>query len=180
VSDVNVRYQENEADPITGESFFNLATSTTDNGAYLSKITKTYDTDTLLYSSQDAELLADRWAFFFDTAVSTMTIASKLQLSRLQINDIVDVSHPRLYERIGSSLTRKICLVENISQDEKGTTVDIVDLANAFGRVCVVMNDTASDFATATDDELAHNGFVTDQYGMIDNDPDTFSINQIW
>lgn len=181
VSNVNVRYQENEADPNTGESFFNLVTATTDNGTYLAKITKTYDTDTLLYNQQEAQLLANRWAFFFDTAITTINISSKLQLARLQINDIVDITHPRLYERVGSSLTRKICLVENISQDERGTTVDIVDLANAFSRVSVIMDSTASDFATATDDELAHNGFITDQYGMLNSgDAETFGANLIW
>jgi hypothetical protein len=180
VSDVIVRYQKNEADPITGESFFNIATATTNNGQYLSKITKTYETETLLFSSSDAAIMAKRWAFFFDTAVTTLSVQSKLQLSRLQINDIVDVDHPRLYERVGSTLNRKISLVENISQDERGTTVDIVDMANAFGRVAVVMGNAASNFTNATDDELAYNGFFTDSYGMQSNDPDTYGINLIW
>lgn len=180
VKTANVMYKRREADSISGEEVFSSASALSKNGQYLSKVDRTYETTSLVVNDSDAQLLADRWAFFFDTSVSIVVIKTKLQGSLLSINDVIDFDHPNMYERIASTGTRKLMAVEIIKKDEGGATLSMIDFANAFSRVCVVMDGSANSYDDSTSDEKFHNGFITDQYGMIDGDPDTFGTNLIW
>jgi hypothetical protein len=177
---VTLQYNFAEHDPNAAINTFSSITVSSDNAQYLAKTTNNYPVQTVLIDDTDATVYAQRWAFLLEVASSVMKIDSKLQCARLQINDRVQVWHEKLYERMGSNLRRKVGGIQLAHKTPKDSTIEIEDLANAFARAGAIASNTANTYDQAGDSEKLINGYITDAYGMIDNDADTFGINLIW
>lgn len=176
----DVDYAFREYDPLSlGPS--NLRASADSLPAtYLAKTSNEFSVATYLVDDLDAQIFANRWAFIFEVASAVITFQSKLQASRLNINDTVTLKHEKLYQRVGSSASYKVGAVRSATKTTSDSEIEIDDLANAFSRCGVIADDSAPDFDVATDRDQSYAGYITDDFGMQDNDPDTFGTNLIW
>lgn len=181
VKTVRVRYNKKEFDSASLQSsVFSEVDKTSNEAQYLAQSTKEQVIETVLVDDSQAQMLCNRWSFLLSVASSIVTIDTKLQGSRLAINDRVELDHEKLYERIGSSLTRKVTGVQAARKTAGDSELELDDLSGALSRCAVIAPNNSAEYDSATDDDKIYNGYITDEYGMIDNDPDTFGNNLIW
>ena len=127
----------------------------------------------------DAIRHAGRWAMILENSSAKLQIKTKLQAISLEVGSILDLSHRKLYERFGTSSTRKLGLVESVKKSGTNVELTIVDISNTFNRVGSI-TDITTTWENTDEDGRIYGGFITDQYGLIDNDEDSFGINLIW
>jgi hypothetical protein len=180
IKTAKVRYKFKEYDIVSKEELFNEVTHTSNVGQYLTKTQNEFIIDTFLAFEQDADTAAERWAFLLEYASTVMTVETKLQAIESEVNDAVILSHEKIYERIGSSSSRKVGAVQRASRSAFETYLELEDLAQAFSRCSVITENTAEDFLNSNDSQRAVQGYITDTYGMIDNDSETFGLHLIW
>lgn len=180
VKTVRVEYLQKEFDPETLSDSSAFESYTSKLGNYLAKATKQYDHESLLVREADAETLAQRLAFLLASAYTTISVSTKLQTARAKIADVVDFQHSKIYERDGSAVSRKIGQIRAAKRDASGGTIEIEDLANAFTQCGTITEEGAVAWNDASEQARFFHGFITDEYGMIDNDADTYGVNRIW
>ena len=180
IATARVNYKHQENDPFTGEASNIQELSTSDEGTFLTETTNELEKSFFLVDQGDALIMARRLRFLNEIGRAVVKFNTKLQASRLQINDTVQLDHSKLFERIGSSSKRKVGAIEEIKKSSKDTLVSIEDLGNAFSRVSAITENDAVSFATALDSAKVVNGYITDNNGMQANDRTTFGINLIW
>lgn len=177
---VKLSYLPKEYDPESADESEALYYKVSDNAQYLAKTEKEFAVETLLIDEDSARVFSNRWSFLLELASSLVNIQTKLKTMDVSVNDRVLLSHPELYERVGSQDKRKIAAVSESRKSVFDSTVSLDDLSNAFSRCAIITENDASEWSAATDDEKLFNGYITDTYGMQDNDPETFGVNLIW
>lgn len=181
VRTARVRFQKKEHDAASGAESVSEVTRESSAARYLARTEKEYLVETVLVDSAQAQIIANRWSFVMEAASSVYKFKTGMQAARLSVNDKVDVSHEKLYERIGtSSSTRKIAAVQSIERGVGSVLVELSDLSNSFSRCATVASNDTADWDVATDEERLYNGFVSDDHGLLDSDPETFGSNVIW
>jgi len=175
-----VFYKIQENDPVSGIGSSLQEESTSDEGTFLTETTNELEKRFVLVDEKDARRTAGRLRFLHEIGRSQIKIDTKLQGSRLQVNDIVEIKTPKIFERIGSNFRRKVGTIESIKKDSSKATMSVEDLGNAFSRVATFTVSTAVDFDSSPDKEKSVQGYFTDTAGMQDNDRDTFGINLFW
>lgn len=175
-----VNYAFREVDPVSRESLNLQEEKTSQTAQYLAQATKEFLINTLLIDQNDARIYANRWAFLFEVASSVVKLGTKLQGSRLQVGDKVELSHEKMYERVGSTDKRKIAAVSRAKRSLSDSSIELDDLSNAFSRCAVITDNDAVEYVDATEIEHGMNGYICDVGGMQGNDPETFGINLIW
>jgi len=176
----NIQYLFKEYDPDADDNSFAVSSADSDDGEFLAKTNNEFTMETAIISASDAATYASRWAFVLGVATSIVKIKTKLQIARLQVTDKVELLHEKLYERYGSTDTRKIALMRFVKQNGLDVNAEMEDLGNAFSRVAIITLNTAVDFSSADTRTRAYNGYITDTYGMQSNDAETFGTNLIW
>lgn len=175
-----VNYAFREVDPISREGVNSQEENSSETAQYLARSTKEFEIKTLLVEQRDARIYASRWAFLFEAASAVVKLGTKLQGARLQVGDKVELSHEKMYERVGSRDKRKVAAVTRARRSLSDASIELDDLSNAFSRCAVIVEDSAPEYNEAS--ETAHSvaGYITDSGGMIDNDPGTHNVNLIW
>lgn len=179
VKRVVAEYNYKEYDYLQKTDGVSYATQSSLNAEFLLQTDKEKTFTTYLTQHTDATIFASRWAFLLEYSSGKLVIQTKLQGMDLEVNSIIDLEHRKLYERFGGTSNRKIVAVERISKSGSEVTIEAVDLSNALNRVAMI-NDLTADYIDSNEEQRLYGGFITDQYGMIDNDPDTFGQNVIW
>lgn len=174
---VNYKFQEYNAQS-TIPSVASVVKNS-DIGTWLVSSMNTRVIETLLHRENEALIHANRWAFLLELATNTLRIKTKMQASRLQVNDVVFVEHEKLFERTGGG-KRKFAAVQSIKKSGTNVEIELDDLANAFNRVAIIAATGSPSFDDSSDKQKAVNGFITDQYGLINNSENTFGLNLIW
>lgn len=177
---VTVSYMFEEYDISANMASYPSVLSTSDNVTFLAKTEKQFDVETILVDIEDANRFTKRWGLIKEVASSAIQFDSKLQVARTQINEKIDISHEKFYERIGSTDSRKIAAVQLAKKDGFGATIELEDLANTFSRCGVITENDAAAFEDSDSDDRFFNGYITDDFGMIDNDSETFGVNLIY
>jgi hypothetical protein len=133
-----------------------------------------------LVEESDADTMAERYALLLQLSRAKVTLKTKLKTMDLEALERVWLNHEKLYERIGTRLNKKVSGVQSINKN--GFDVDLVieDLSGAFSRCSIITENLAENFFDASENEHIINGYITDEYGMINNNADTYSINLIW
>lgn len=181
VKTARVQYLKKEYDPVSGAESITEALKTSRNSEFLAKTANEFTVATYLVDEAEAQMIANRWAFLLEMASSIVTIEPLgLQAQRLQVTDQVELSHERLYERVGSQGTRKVAAIQKILRSTRGSVLELEDLSNAFSRCSVIAASGSPAWADSGAREQSFQGFITDTYGMINNDPETYGINLIW
>lgn len=178
-SRATVRYGFKQYDYLSRGPSYPTKSAASEIATYLTKATQEETIDTVLVNPIDAQIMAYRWAFILEVASSVVMIKTKLQGARLQATDKIDLSHEKLYERIGGG-TRKIAGIQRAAKDFFDVEISIEDLANAFTRAGVITENDAPDFVSSRDADKLYSGYVTDSYGMQGNDPETYGTSLIW
>lgn len=176
----SVAYNRKEFDYESGlTDRYSFYSKSSDVGTYLVESQQTKDVNTLLYYEDDARILANRWAFLLELGTNVITINTKMQAARLQVNDVVKIEHEKLFERVGGGRV-KYAAVQGIKKNGSSVTIELDDLSNMFNRVAMIAESGSPDFNNSSTDQKALNGFVTDSYGLINNDENTSGLNLIW
>lgn len=175
-----VRYLKREYEPISKAAVFSQASRQSNIASFLGKTTNETIIETLLVDPIEAQNMSNRWAFLIGQASTVVTFGTKMQGALLDVTDRVEISHEKLYERAGSPLKRKIAAIQSSRKSFNDVTIETEDLSNAFSRCAVIVQDGRPNYDAATDEERFYDSYVTDTYGMQDNDPETFGINLIW
>jgi hypothetical protein len=174
-----VKYNKREYDYIVKDSAYSYSQKTSDIANYIAKANRVKTIETQLTRQADAERSAARWAFILENGAGRATITTKLQAMSLDVGSVIEVTHRKFFERIGLEIQARLFLVEGVKKSGTEVTLEVVDLSNAFSRVATI-NDLEVDYADATDEEKLYGGFISDSYGLIDNDPDSHGTNLIW
>lgn len=174
-----VNYKNQEYNAESGIPSVATYTKDSDIGNWLVSSMNTRLVETVLHREKDARLHANRWSFLLELATNTVKIKTKMQTSRLQVNDVVFIEHEKLFERTGGG-KRKFAAVTSVKKSGTNTDIELDDLANAFNRVCIIASNDAPIFNESSDKQKAVNGFITDNYGLINNAENTHSLNLIW
>lgn len=180
VKTVRINYLLKEYDFLAADANFLQAETSSDEGEFLVKTMKEFEQDSVLVVQGDAEILSSRFAFLFQIASANVQFETKLRGARLEINDKVKLSHEKLYERIGSTQTAKIAAVQSAKKTIGESSVSLDDLSNCFSRCSVITEDDHPDFVDSSQDQQAVGGYVTDNFGMQDNDGDTYGTSLIY
>ena len=180
IKDAVVVYDKRELDFETLSTSDKIVTKTSEIGQYLLKLAREFRVNTNLVDSTAATIMAGRWAFLLELATSKLNTQMKLQGSQLSVGDAVQVNHPKLYERFGSDIKRRLGAVSLITRGATKSTMTIDDLSNAFSRVATIAVATAPDYVDANDAEKVVSGYITASNGLLDSDPSTHGLNVIW
>lgn len=176
-----VKYGAKEYDRVAAAPSDLTVTAVSKPAQYLAKTTKEQPpVETVLVDSVNAQQLANRWAFLLEVAASRVSVRTKLKGLLVKVTDPVDIEHEKLYQRVGSTLKRKVAQAAVAKRSSRSAVLELEDLANAFSRCATITPNTAAAHASASDDEKVLNGYITDTYGMIANDSDTHGANLIW
>jgi uncharacterized protein (DUF2342 family) len=130
--------------------------------------------ETYLVDAESAVIFAQRWALVSELASSRLKISTKMQLARSQIADRIELSHEKLYARMGAQTGLRVASVSEAHRSVTKSDVVLEDLANTFARCAIITDNAAQDFSAAPDRERLFNGYITDSYGMENNDPGHF------
>lgn len=179
VAQTLVNYKNQEYNAESTIPSVSTYTKVSDTGTYLVESMNTKVVDTVLHREKDARLHANRWSFLLELGTNTIKLKTKMMTSRLQVNDVIFIEHEKLFDRIGGG-KRKFAAIQSIVKSGTNVEIELDDLANAFNRVAMISPNDSPEFNDSTDKQKATNGFITDQYGLINNDADTFGLNVIW
>jgi hypothetical protein len=174
-----IHYKNREFDPSSLEASLRTKQKTSNIGQFVAKLTKEHTIKTLLVDESEADIFASRWAFLLELGSSVLKIETKLQASGLQIGDLLAFSHPRLYERVGGG-NRKFSGIQSLKNDGRLVNIETEDLSNSFNRIGNITKNDAKNFELSTEEEKFFNSYITDDFGMIENDSETFGLNLIW
>lgn len=174
-----VQYRPKEYDYLTADESVLTKQQTSDTAQYLARSTREQTMTTYLVDELDAGVLANRWSFLLENSAGRATVVTKLQGMNCQVGDIIEVEHRKFFERYGLSLSSRLFYVEGVAKNGSQVKLTLVDLSNAFSRIAAI-NDLSNPYADATDREKLFGGYYTDDYGLIDNDPESFGTNLIW
>ena len=157
-----------------------VSVATSKAGLYLTKTDKVFQLNTLLTKDDEAVIIARRWAFLLSISSSVISIDSKLQLSDLNVTDIVRLEHPKLYDRVGTSIKTKFAAIQSSRKNGFDTKIELEDLANAFSRCSTIVDVGSPNFDDSTDRDIVLSGYITDDFGLLNSDANTFDVNLIW
>lgn len=174
-----VYYRPKEYNYLTKKDSINSQQKTSDSSTHLLKVDRQRTFNSYLVDASEAERYANRWSFILENSSTVIDITTKLQAITLEVGDVVDLSHRKLYKRLSSSSTRKLGLVESVKKSGDTVSISIVDLSNAFNRVCAITSVTTT-WANTDEDGRLYGGFITDAYGVIDDDQNSFGTNLIY
>lgn len=177
---VRVQYQFKEYDR-TAKGAFNLETQAmSETAQYLAKTEKEEIVPTVLVDTRAAEIYASRWAFIREICTSKITIQTKLQGARLQVNDRVELFHEKLYERQGGSARRRVAAVSEAKKSVSGAKIELEDLAGSFRRCSIITPNDSPDYVDSGEQDRLYHGYITDSFGLMDNDAETYGNHVIW
>jgi hypothetical protein len=174
-----VEYRPKEHDYVANTDTVSTQQKTSDRANYVIKTERTRTISTLLANQADAEIMANRWAFLLEATAARLSFSTKLQGITLEVGDIIEIEHRKFFERFGGDSKRRLFLVEAVNRSGSAVKIEATDLSNAFNRVASI-NSISNDWTTASEDERLYGGFITDEYGLINNDPDSSETNLIW
>jgi hypothetical protein len=174
-----VKYNKKEYDYLVKGNSYRYEQKTSDIANYIAKANREKTYETRLVKESDASKAASRWAFILENGAGKAVIKTKLQAMSLDVGSVIEVTHRKFFERFGLSSKSRLFLVESVKKSGTDVTLEVVDLSNAFSRVASI-NELSVEFSDASDAQKLYGGFYTDEFGLIDNDPESFGLNRIW
>ena len=175
-----IRASAQEYDPDAAKNSFVTLTATNNYGQYVAKSEKEFELHSTLAEINDAQLLANRYAFLMELGSSQVKLESKMRLSRLKVTDKIEILHEKLYYRIGSSSSRRVGEIQLHRKSITGSGLDLEDFTNAMVRAGLITGNSAPNFAASSDTDKLYSGYITDQYGLISNAASTYNTNLQW
>lgn len=179
VKKVFVNYQYREYNPTVKTSSFLTHEKTSNFSANVIETVNEKTVVSNLSNLKDAKNLAGKWSFLLSDSMGTVKFTTKLQAAHLNVGDIIELEHAKMFERLGDSGKRRLFMIESIKKNGFNVKIEAVDFSNAFNRIACI-SESNSTYLTANENEKLYYGYITDDFGMQDNDPDSFGQNLIW
>jgi hypothetical protein len=180
VKDTIVEYGGKEYDALTGGPSVLQYVATSDPAQYLAKSEKTVTKKTKLVDLTPAQIVAQRFSFIREVSSSVVKLTTKLQASRLQVTDVINFQHPKLYERLGSNSNTKLASISSLDKSSSDVSIEMDDLGNSFTRCGTITPNAAPTYSASTDEERAAYGFITENDGLQGTDYTTAGIHLIF
>jgi len=174
-----VEYQTREYDYSTRADSIKVKQNMSDTASYILKTDRERTFRTCLIDEEDAQRLANRWSMILEQSAGEVKILTKLQSVSLEVGDIIDITHPKLFKRFSGLDRRRILLVESIKKSGKDVEIEAVDLSGLFNR-CGSWSSAGQEWSDLNSDERIYSGYWMDEYGLIDNDSDSFGQSLWW
>src|SRR5690606_16222734 len=140
-----------------------------DNAKFLIETSKEKTVETYITNEAHARMIGNRWAFILSDSMGRFSFNTKLQGATVNVGAVVVIELVRLFSGMGVNSKRRLFLVESVRKNGFNVNIECVDLGNLFNKIACI-SDISSTYDTATDDEKLYAGFITDAYGMQDND----------
>ena len=122
-----------------------------------------------LYEQDKSEIIGQRIMFFRSLSNCKVQVKAKLNLATTSVNDKIFLELDRMYKRYGGRDNRKIGVVTGIKKNGLDTEVEFIDLGGIYNRVPSIAPNTASDYASATRNEVIQFGYVLDNDTLTPN-----------
>lgn len=180
IKTATVTYRRREFNAAVREASEETEEHTSDIAQYLGRSTKEIEIDTVLYSLNDAAIAAQRWAFTLELSRTLIEFQTKLRAARLKVTDKIGFKHDLLFERMGASERRRVMELRAARKTAVGTQIGTDDIGAALNRCSVIGPMAHPNFEDSSADEKLFSGYITDSYGMIDNEAETHGLNVIW
>jgi hypothetical protein len=165
-----------QTDRLTGQESFLNAIEESSFVKSTSAIRKEQEFTSYIYREQDAQIIAERWAFFRSMSQNIVRIESKLQLIGYALNQPIFVSLSRIFKRYGGKNRKKIGLVSGFEKTGDRVMITFNDLANIFNRVPAIAPDETEDYLDESESIIAKFGFIVDN---ITETPDESSESEL-
>jgi hypothetical protein len=149
-------------DTFTGENSFLVEEFQNTPVDQLSGITNTAEVTCYLYDQTAAVDYAERLAFLKTSTNTNVVIKGKINLNKYGLGEKVILNLNRLFKRFGGESKIKTALVYGVSTDEANTTLSVNDFNAMFTRVPAISIDSASDYSSASDVDVARWGYIVD------------------
>lgn len=175
-----VEYQTREYDYLIEDESTLTQQKTSNVSNYILKTDKEKTFSTKLVNTSDALIYANRWAFILENTSGVIKLKTKLQAANIEVGDVIDIEHRKLFVRFGGTDTRRLVMVQKVMKDGYSVDIEAVDLSNAFNRCANITSNTCPNYSASENADLLIGGYITDTYGMQNNDPDTYGTNLIW
>lgn len=178
VKTVIIEYQNREYNWTVKDSSYLTYSKINNNSQYVVNTTSEKIVSTKLITQADAATMASRWGFILSDSMGSFEFTTKLQGNSLNIGDVIEINHSKLFKRVGG-INRRLFMVESVRKNGYNVKVKCIDFSNTFNRVACI-NDFTNDYFNATENEILYGGYITDENGMQDNLSETFGTNLIW
>jgi hypothetical protein len=89
---------------------------------------------TLLVNESDAKIIVRRWSFILENGAGRVTLKTKLKGMSVDVGNIIEVSHRKLFYRFGLTAQTRLFLVESVKRSGSEVLIEAVDLSGAFTR----------------------------------------------
>lgn len=179
LSTVFVEYGAKEYDYLTKSKNFNTVSKNSKTGALILKTANSKTFQCLCVNEIDAKRLANRLSFILENSSNVFSFNTKLQTIQQQVNDIILVSHSKLYHRNSSTKKDRLMMIESIGKSGTEVQINAIDLSAAFNR-CAKYTDSEANWNAASDDERLLGGFYKGEDSLIDNDSESHDVNLYW
>lgn len=180
IQEMICRYRHEDAERFSGEPSQSYQSRVNEIAQRLSDSKATRTLDTYLYREEDAQIIAQRYALYAESASSRITIQAKLNLSTRPLAGKVYLNLDRLFYRLGSQNSRrKIGMVVSVKKDGMDTVLEVEDISGLWNKVANIADDSSLEFDAASDDERARNGYLTDDNGIVTTFDWTYRTNLI-
>lgn len=180
IQEAFVTYLPKEYDYDSNSASYLTASATSDQAAYILGTQNTRTYQSFCINEKDASKLAARWTFLLENSSNSFTFQTKLQAIQLSVGDVILVDHRKLYDRVGSEVSRaKLMLVEKIGKTSLGVEITAIDLAGAFSR-CAKFTSNSKTYSEADSTERLTGGFFKGTNGIIGSDSNSFWISLFW
>lgn len=156
-------------DIFTGSDAFEVYQGTSDFVDRMIGIQNTHERTIYLYESDKAEIIGQRIMFFQSLSNCKVQVKAKLNLVNTSVNDKIFLELDRMFKRYGGRDRRKIGVVTSIKKNGYDVDVDFIDLGGIYNRVPSIAPNTASDYASATRDEVIQYGYCVDNLTLTPN-----------
>lgn len=161
INKVKINYQP-FTDIFTGQSGFEVQEYDSEFVNNFIGIQNTDERTAYIYNKQDAEILAQRVAFFNSLSTCKISISAKLSMALNVVNDKIYIEFDRLFKRYGGKDKKKIAIITGIKKDGFNVEVDATDLGNIFNRVPAIAPDTTPSYDAENRDDATRYGFIVD------------------
>lgn len=175
----NVSYAPKEYDYLTKKESIRTTSSTSDAATYLLGTSKEKYFSTYLNNLADSSRLAKKWSFLLESSGAEYTIITKLQGASIAINSIIKLKSDKLYNRMSGTTDVRYLLVERVSKSGNSVSINAIDLSGAFNKVAFI-SELQETWSSSTDAQKAISGFISDEYGLIGTDENSFYTNKVW
>lgn len=179
VKKVILEYQHREYNPIVRDSSFLIKEKENKHSEFVIGTENVRVIKTKLVSESDARIMAGRWSFLLSDSMGSLEFTTKMQGALLNVGDVIEIEHSKMFDRQGGGGKRRIFMVESVRKNGYNVSVKCVDFSNTFNKVACI-TDIENNFQNATETEKLYGGFYTDDYGMQNNESDTYGLNLIW